>query len=197
MAEKYKSIMTLNWTVFVSQTGSEVYNISRELGILPKLLVANNIKKLNPKVKEYLEFEGCNILEIPFRPSIDDYLQEEILNSDVITLHGYLRVIPKDFIEKFKGDIVNGHPALITKYPELKGLNKQEDVFYHKEKYSLMGSVIHLVTPVLDDGEILFEVHRENDVESLDDAYFKLKETSFASWVIFFKHYLKSWNIEE
>ena len=190
MAEKYKSIMTLNWTVFVSQTGSEVYNISREIGILPKLLVTNNIKKLNSKVKEYLEFEGCNILEIPFRPSIDDYLQEEILNSDLITLHGFLRVLPGDFINKFEGGIFNGHPALITKYPELKGLNKQEDVFYHKEKYPLMGSVIHEVTEVLDDGKIMLSVNRDNDVESLDDAYFKLKQTSFASWTIFFKKYL-------
>ena len=37
-------MIELNWTVFVSQTGSEVYNISRELGIVPKLLVTNNIK---------------------------------------------------------------------------------------------------------------------------------------------------------
>lgn len=181
----------LNWTVFVSQTGSEVYNISRELGIIPKLLVTNNIKKLSPKVKEYLEAEGCNILEIPFRPLLDDYLHEEILSSELITLHGYLRVLPGDFINQFEGSIINGHPALITKYPELKGLNKQEDVFYYKEKYPLMGSVIHIVTPILDDGEILFEVNRKNDVESLDDAYFKLKETSFSSWVIFFKHYQK------
>ena len=180
----------LNWTVFVSQTGSEVYNISRELGIVPKLLVTNNIKKLSTHVWEYLEYNGCIIKEIPFRPLLADYSQEEILNSDLITLHGYLRVLPGDFINEFKGSIINGHPALITKYPELKGLNKQEDVFYHKEKYPYMGSVIHIVTPVLDDGEVLFAVSKVNDVESLDDAYNKLKETSFMSWNIFFNNYL-------
>ncbi len=187
MAERYISIMTLNWVTFISQSGSEVYNISKELGILPKLLITNNIKKLNIKIKEYLEFEGCNIQEIPFRPLLDNYLQEEILNSDIITLHGYLRVIPGDFIDKFKGKIYNGHPALITKYPELKGFNKQEDVFYHKEKYPIMGSVIHKVTPILDDGEILEECYINNDVNSLDDAYVKLKQTSYESWVKFFK----------
>lgn len=196
MIENWTERIMLNWTVFVSQTGSEVYNISRELGILPKLLVTNNIKKLSPKVKEYLEFEGCTILEIPFRPSLDNYIHEDIMCSDLITLHGYLRVIPGDFIDKFEGSIINGHPALITKYPELKGLNKQEDVFYYKEKYPLIGSVIHIVTPILDDGDVLFEVARVNDVKSLDDAYFKLKETSFGSWVIFFKNYLKTLEIK-
>jgi folate-dependent phosphoribosylglycinamide formyltransferase PurN len=180
----------LNWTVFVSQTGSEVYNISKELGVLPKLLVTNNIKKLSTHVLEYLEYKGCIIKEIPFNPVLDDYSQEEILNSDLITLHGFLRVLPGDFINKFEGGIFNGHPALISKYPELKGLNKQEDVFYHKEKYPEMGSVIHMVTDVLDDGKIILNVSRDNDVESLDDAYFKLKETSFATWVIFFRNYL-------
>lgn len=179
--------MKINWTVFVSQTGSEVYNISKELGILPKLLVTNNIKKINTKVKEYLEIEGCTILEIPFRPLLDDYLQEEILNSDIITLHGYLRVLPGDFINSYTGKIYNGHPALITKYPELKGLNKQEDVFYYKEKYPIIGSVIHKVTPILDDGEILEECYTNNDVTSLDDAYSKLKQTSYESWIKFFK----------
>jgi phosphoribosylglycinamide formyltransferase-1 len=183
--------MKLNWTVFVSQTGSEVYNISRKLGIIPKLLVTNNIKKLSTKVKEYLELQGCIIKEISFRPLLNEYLQEEILNSSIITLHGYLRVLPKDFIDNYKGNIYNGHPALITRYPELKGLNKQEDVFYHKEKYPFMGSVIHIVTPILDDGYILFEVSKINDVQSLDDAYDKLKQTSFASWNIFFNNYLK------
>ena len=111
--------MKLNWTVFVSQTGSEVYNISRELGIIPKLLVTNNIKKLSTKVKEYLELQGCIIKEISFRPLLNEYLQEEILNSSIITLHGYLRVLPKDFIDNYKVNIYNGHPALITRYPEL------------------------------------------------------------------------------
>jgi phosphoribosylglycinamide formyltransferase-1 len=180
----------LNWTVFISQTGSEVLNISMKLGIVPKVLVTNNIKKLSTHVRHYLEYQGCIIKEIPFNPVLADYSQEEILNSDLITLHGFLRVLPEDFINEFKGSIINGHPALITKYPELKGLNKQEDVFYHKEKYPLMGSVIHNVTSVLDDGEVLFEVSVRNDVESLEDAYAKLKKTSFDTWDIFFKNYL-------
>lgn len=177
----------LNWTVFISQSGSEIKAISEELGIVPKLLITNNKKKMNIEVIEYFKKYSCEIREIPFNPLLAHFSQEDILNSDLITLHGFLRIIPKDFIDKFKGDIYNGHPALISKYPELKGLNKQEDVYYNKDKYPIIGSVVHKVTPILDDGEIVTESIRVNDVESLYDAYNKLRDTSFNSWILFFK----------
>ena len=177
----------LNWTVFISQSGSEIKAISEELGIVPKLLITNNKKKMNIEVIEYFKKYSCEIREIPFNPLISHFCQEDILNSDLITLHGFLRIIPKDFIDNYKGNIYNGHPALISKYPELKGLNKQEDVYYNKDKYPVMGSVVHKVTPILDDGEIVTESIRVNDVESLYDAYNKLRDTSFNSWILFFK----------
>jgi folate-dependent phosphoribosylglycinamide formyltransferase PurN len=177
----------LNWSCFISQSGLEVYNISKELGIMPKLLITNNKNKMNPEVLEYFKKYNCEIREIPFNPLLAHFSQQDILNSDLITLHGFLRIIPKDFIDKFKGSIYNGHPALISKYPELKGLNKQEDVYYNKDKYELIGSVVHKVTHILDDGEIVTESDRINDVESLDDAYNKLRETSLTSWILFFK----------
>jgi phosphoribosylglycinamide formyltransferase-1 len=177
----------LNWTVFISQSGSEIKAISKHLDIIPKLVITNNKNKINIEVIEYFKKYNCEIREIPFNPLLAHFSQEDILNSDLITLHGFLRIIPKDFINKFKGDIYNGHPALISKYPELKGLNKQEDVYYGKDKYPIIGSVVHRVTPILDDGEIVTESIRINDVESIYDAYNKLKDTSFNSWILFFK----------
>jgi len=180
----------LNRSVFISQSGSEIKAISEQLGIMPKILITNNKSKMNIEVIEYFKKHNCEIREIPFNPSNAHFCQEDILNSDLITLHGFLRIIPKDFIDIFKGDIFNGHPALISKYPELKGLNKQEDAYYHKDKYPIIGSVVHRVTAILDDGEIVKESDRINDVESLDDAYNKLRETSLASWILFLKKYI-------
>jgi phosphoribosylglycinamide formyltransferase-1 len=177
----------LNWTVFISQSGSEIKAISKHLDIVPKLIITNNKKKMNIEVIEYFKKYSCEIREIPFNPLLAHFSQEDILNSNLITLHGFLRIIPKDFIDKFKGDIYNGHPALISKYPELKGLNKQEDVYYSKNKYPIIGSVVHRVTHILDDGEIITESIRINDVESIYDAYSKLRDTSFNSWILFFK----------
>lgn len=181
----------LNWTAFISQSGSEIKAISEELGIMPKLLITNNKNKMNPEVLEYFKKYSCEIREIPFNPLIAHFSQEDILDSRIITLHGFLRIIPRDFFSEYMGDIFNGHPALISKYPELKGLNKQEDVYYNKDKYELIGSVVHRVTPILDDGEIVTESIRVNDVESLYDAYNKLRDTSFNSWILFFKDYLR------
>jgi len=181
----------LNWCCFISQSGSEIKAISEELGIMPKLLITNNKSKMNIEVLEYFKKYSCEIREIPFNPLIAHFSQEDILDSRIITLHGFLRIIPRDFFSEYMGDIFNGHPALISKYPELKGLNKQEDAYYHKDKYPIIGSVVHRVTPVLDDGEIVKEVSIVNDVNSLEDAYTKLKETSLISWILFFKDYLR------
>jgi folate-dependent phosphoribosylglycinamide formyltransferase PurN len=93
----------LNWSCFISQSGLEVYNISKELGIMPKLLITNNKNKMNPEVLEYFKKYNCEIREIPFNPLLAHFSQQDILNSDLITLHGFLRIIPKDFIDIFKG----------------------------------------------------------------------------------------------
>jgi len=181
----------LNWSVFISQSGSEIKKISEILEIIPKIIITNNKNKMNTEVIEYFKKYSCEVREIPYNPLLAHFSQEDILDSKLITLHGFLRIIPKEFINEYKGEMFNGHPALISKYPELKGLNKQEDVYYNKDKYSVMGSVIHRVTPILDDGEIVREVSIVNDVNSLEDAYTKLKETSLISWILFLKEYTR------
>ena len=181
----------LSWSVFISQSGSEIKKISEILGVIPKIIITNNKNKMNIEVIEYFKKYSCEVREIPFNPLLAHFSQEDILDSELITLHGFLRIIPKEFINQYKGEMFNGHPALISKYPELKGLNKQEDVYYNKDKYPVIGSVIHRVTSVLDDGEIVKECNRINDVISLDDAYNKLKETSLMSWLLFLKNYIR------
>ena len=47
------------------------------------------------------------------------------LKHDLITLHGYLRIIPENICKQCK-HIYNGHPGLINMYPELKGKDPQE-----------------------------------------------------------------------
>ena len=121
---------------------------------------------------------------MPSRPNVEDY-EEFFEGSDLITLHGYLRILPAEICRKYT-QIYNGHPALISHYPELKGLDKQEDVWFHKDKYPYIGSVIHQCTEELDAGQILYACQRENNVVSLDDAYLKLRTTSLRTWLEFF-----------
>jgi len=178
----------LDWTVFVSQTGSEVLGLCSQLGVVPKLLITNNPKKLREDVMFFLKDNGCKLTVIPFNPSLEHYLQEDILSSKIITLHGYLRILPGEFIESYKPRAVyNGHPGLITEYPELKGKDKQAELYYQKTKYARIGSVVHKVIAELDAGEIVSWADAENRVESIDDAFNHARPLSSVAWYNFLK----------
>jgi len=104
----------------------------------------------------------------------------------IITLHGWLRVVPEDVCEKH--EMYNGHPGLITRYPELKGKDPQMRAF--AGDYNTAGCVIHKVTPGVDEGEILME--REVGVRLLDlNGLFRiLHRTSVEMWIQFLENKL-------
>jgi phosphoribosylglycinamide formyltransferase-1 len=74
---------------------------------------------------------------------------------DLIVLAGFLWLIPENLINNF--DIINIHPALLPKYggKGMYGMNVHRAVVKNCETES--GISIHLVNPVYDDGEILFQ----------------------------------------
>jgi len=175
-----------NWGVLVSQTGSEVIAISEELGILPSLIVTNRVTNISEKNMEIFGKNNVEIVVLPNKPTLDQYLRCGILEKELVTLHGFLRIVPEGFFPRFKGKMYNGHPALITEYPELKGFNKQEDIAGNQEKYPFCGSVIHEVIPELDSGEVVLAIKIENTANTIDEAYALLRETSIRSWLNFF-----------
>lgn len=176
-----------NWGVLVSQTGSEVVAISEKLGILPSLVVTNRVTKISEKNMEIFGKNNVEIVVLPNKPTLDQYLRSGLLEKKLITLHGFLRIIPEGFFPHFKGKIYNGHPALISEYPELKGFNKQEDIAGNQEKYPKCGSVVHEVIPELDAGPIIVAKAVFNTANTIDEAYALLRETSLRSWEIFFE----------
>ena len=179
-----------NWGVLISQTGSEIVAISEELGILPSLIVTNRVTKISEKNMEIFGKNNIEIVVLPNKPTLDQYLRSGLLEKELITLHGFLRIVPEGFFPHFKGEIYNGHPALITMYPELKGFNKQEDIAGNQEKYEWCGSVIHKVIPELDSGEVVVACSTKNTANTVDEAYKLLRGTSLRSWTIFFKSWL-------
>lgn len=179
-----------NWGVLISQTGSEVIAISEKLGILPSLIVTNNITKITPRNMEIFGENNVEIHSIPQKPSIVDYLRTRINLKELITLHGYLRILPADLFPYLQGSVYNGHPALITKYPELKGFNKQEDIAGNQEKYPFCGSVIHECIPELDAGKVIISCNIKNTTNTIDEAYELLRNTSLITWEAFFKSWL-------
>ena len=176
----------MNWVTFFTQTGSEIYNIIKHTGRVPKKIITNKKKKQFSKINPYLLDEyGYLIHRIPSNPTEKDYLKslKEVSKSDIITLHGYLRIIPDSICNKFM--MYNGHPGLITKYPELKGKDPQEKAFMMKLKTT--GSVIHEVTPKVDGGDIVCAKEISIEGLSLDEVYTALHKNSSQLWCDFVK----------
>jgi folate-dependent phosphoribosylglycinamide formyltransferase PurN len=179
-----------NWGVLISQTGSEVIAISEKLGILPSLIVTNNITKISPRNMEIFGENNVEIRTLPRKPCIVDYLRTRINLKELITLHGYLRILPAELFPYLEGAVYNGHPALITMYPDLKGFNKQEDIAGNQEKYPFCGSVIHECIPELDAGKVIVSCNIKNTTNTIDEAYELLRNTSLITWEAFFKSWL-------
>ena len=170
----------MKWIAFFSQTGSEIVEISKALGRKPNLLVTNNFeekKQFHPELRKL----NVTIQSARHEMLMDYFRMQNLFHPDLtlITLHGYLRIIPEDICNKY--DMLNGHPGLITRYPELKGKDPQVKAW--EGKYSLIGSVVHKVTPGVDEGEVLTSVVYTNRCESLDEMYGKLKQSSLESWL--------------
>ena len=78
-------------------------------------------------------------------------------NPDLIVLAGYLKKIPKEVIEQWRGRIVNIHPSLLPAYggKGMYGQNVHEAVIAAGDSYS--GITIHLVDEEYDQGQILLQ----------------------------------------
>ena len=145
--------MSKPWIAFFSQTGSEITEIAKSLNKWPDVIITNerpsNLRAINPDL-----LEKNLLVTIPNKPSEEDL--KEILDyykDPVITLHGWLRIMPPRICESY--NIFNGHPGLITEYPELKGKDPQMRAL--KGEYPVMGCVLHKVVAGVDEGKIIAE----------------------------------------
>ena len=168
----------MKWITFFSQTGSEIMNVIEKTGREPDLIVTNRVD-LNGVNLKLLNKYKSKIRQLPNRPTVNDYYNlinknRNLFDNCIITLHGYLRIIPDFMCENYR--IYNLHPGLITKYPILKGFNPQEKAF--RLKLPTSGSVIHKVTPVLDSGKILKSIEVDIKNLSLDEVYDKIHKSS-------------------
>jgi len=177
------------WIALFSQTGQEIIDISDQIQRKPDLIISNNHPS---KVKNILKGVQYNWLPTFSKESktldILDEVVEDIDNT-LITLNGWLRIVPPDKCSKY--NIYNGHPGLITKYPELKGKDPQQRAWDDLHKYYKIGSVVHKVVEEVDAGDV--ETVCESPTASiltLDDTYEALRKTSLAAWYSFLKERL-------
>lgn len=182
--------MDKRWICFFSQTGSEINEIRKALKRDPDLIVTNrtNLDGVNSDLRELLS----RFYFLPYRPKEEDYKRmvdsyRHIFNNCIITLHGYLRIMPRFMCDSY--EILNSHPGDVTlQNGILKGFNPQEKAFNLKLDSS--GSTIHRCTSELDGGEILDLQKVSIKGMTLDQVYKTLHDNSVFQWIKYLKNIL-------
>ena len=144
--------------VFISGKGSNLKSLIKfskknKSPISVEFIISNNSKakglnyaKIYKIKKKVLNFKNRNLSEDKVLSIL------KINNIEMICLAGFMKILSKSFIKKFKGKILNIHPSLLPKY---KGLNTHERALNNKEKYS--GCTVHFVNSRLDSGKIILQ----------------------------------------
>lgn len=87
-------------------------------------------------------------------------------NIDLVCLAGYMRVLSGEFIDAYRGRILNIHPSLLPAFP---GLDAQKQALAHGVKWT--GCTVHYVDETLDGGPIIAQrtvaVFETDTVETL------------------------------
>lgn len=159
-----------------SQTGSEIVELSKRLGRWPDLILTNNKDK--KKWHKELQFRSDVVKDLHDRLVKHIERQANITGENpFVTLHGYLRIMPD-----LPYEMLNGHPALCNRYPELKGKDPQELTWHNRNNYKFVGSIVHKVTSEVDGGELVKEVCYTNHIHTREDLDITLRRASLTAW---------------
>ena len=155
--EKLTGLKKIKTAVFISGRGSNLKNLikfskTKKSPILIDLVISNK-KAYGLKYadqykikKKIISFKKGKIAE---KKSL---IVLNKRNIKFICLAGFMKILSKNFIKKFKGKIVNIHPSYLPKY---KGLNTSVRALRNNEKFS--GCTVHYVSSKLDSGKIILQ----------------------------------------
>ena len=151
-------IKKIKCAVFISGNGSNLKSLiqfskKKNSPISIELIISDN-----PKAKGLKFGKNSKILNKVFNFKNKIIAEKKIISEinnkkiKLICLAGFMRILSKNFIKRFKGKILNIHPSLLPKY---KGLNTHQRAISNNEKYS--GCTVHFVNSRLDSGKIILQ----------------------------------------
>ena len=171
-------IRKVKTTIFISGNGSNMKNLIKFSKIKNSPIAINFVLSSNKKAKalNYLKKKKINFKIFDFKKkNVDEKKILELLkkkDTQLICLAGFMKILSRNFIKRFKGKILNIHPSLLPKY---KGLNTHKRAIINKEKFS--GCTVHIVNSKLDSGKIIMQkkvrVNKNDDPESLSKRILK------------------------
>ncbi len=136
----------------------------------------NNIKAIFMDSSEYSDRKQYDTKTI-------ELLEREKI--DLIVLAGYMLVLSREFVCKFKNKIINIHPALL---PSFKGTHGIKDAFDYGVKVT--GVTVHFVEEELDSGPIIIQkaviVDQGDSVEELESKIHRVEHQIYPLAVKYF-----------
>src|SRR5437867_5125986 len=151
--------------VISSKTEAEGLKKASKFGI-PTSIISNNLKGWD------------------YDKEIVNTLQKYDVDPDngLVCLAGYMRLLSREFVRKYKMRIMNIHPSLLPSFP---GLNSQKKALDYGVKVT--GCTVHFVDEGLDSGPIIAQRQvavLENDTyETLSDRILEQEHILYPSCV--------------
>jgi len=183
--KKLIGLKKIETAVFISGTGSNLKNLikfskTKISPIIIKLIISNSkkAKGLKYSTQYNIQKKIVNFNNNFSENKILNYINEK--NIEFICLAGFMKILSKNFIRKFSGNIINIHPSLLPKY---KGLNTHKRALKNKEKFA--GCTVHYVTTKLDSGKIILQkkvkIKKKDTVNSLKKKILKKEHELYPS----------------
>ena len=183
------AIIKKKTAIFISGRGSNLKNLikfskKKKSPIDIKLVISDNLNakgliyaKKNKIKFKILEDRQRNL----FEKKLLKYLKKYQINF--ICLAGFMKILSKNFINKFGNKILNIHPSLLPKY---KGLNTHERVLKNKDKFS--GCTVHFVNKNLDSGKIVMQkkirILKNDNLKSLEKKILKIEHEIYPKSIL-------------
>ena len=183
--KKLIGLKKIETAVFISGTGSNLKNLikfskTKISPIIIKLIISNSkkAKGLKYSTQYNIQKKIVNFNNNSSENKIINYINKK--NIKFICLAGFMKILSKNFIRKFRGNIINIHPSLLPKY---RGLNTHKRALKNKEKFA--GCTVHYVTAKLDSGKIILQkkvkIKKKDTVNSLKKKILKKEHQLYPS----------------
>ncbi|NLV19002.1 MAG: phosphoribosylglycinamide formyltransferase [Bacteroidetes bacterium] len=150
-----------NIAIFASGSGTNAENIIKYFS---NKKTANVVLVLsNRREAPVLKRAEQNNVDSFFFDRNDFYISNRVLDKlvqyriDFIVLAGFLWLVPENILERYRGRMINIHPALLPKYggKGMYGSRVHKAVIDNREMLS--GITIHFVNSGYDEGDIIFQ----------------------------------------
>ncbi|MFY3740456.1 MAG: phosphoribosylglycinamide formyltransferase-1 [Candidatus Nitrosomirales archaeon] len=111
----------------------------------------------------FIDDEGKKGANWDYDKKIDKCLKDHDVTPEngLICLAGFMRILSKELVHRYRGRILNIHPSLL---PSFKGLNAQKQALEHGVK--ITGCTVHFIDEEVDTGPIIIQTPvevKEND----------------------------------